>query len=157
MLFIIGLCTDYREVKASIILAGDPKQLDAVTMSKYARNLGFKTSFMEFLLKKTSYQRGVTGKYDPYCIVQLTKNYRSHPAILHTSNSLFYDGVLEAEAIGIFSSISEMIFVISLWLLCVFFRNFKLVHWNRNSSQRSNSHYIRKCERKMPAIKLQLL
>lgn len=81
------------------MLAGDPKQLDAVTKSDYAIQLGFKTSFMERLFEKQLYKRdAVTDQYNPKYISQLVKNYRSHPAILAIPNQLFYDNKLEAKA-----------------------------------------------------------
>lgn len=119
MLIFIGLCTDKKKVNSTIVLSGDPKQLDAVTMSNYAKNLSFKKSFMEYLFEQPLYKRGENGKYDPCFIVQLTKNYRSHQEILRTPNRLFYDGMLQAEAKGslkfkkkslYFSSKGNMIF-----------------------------------------------
>lgn len=99
MLFSIGLCTEHGEIKCSIVLSGDPKQLDAVAKSKYAIRLGIKTSYMEHLCKYPRYQRNaMTGRYDPRYIIQLTKNYRTHPDLLQIPNDLFYDGLLEAKA-----------------------------------------------------------
>lgn len=97
--FLLGLCTSAGEIKSSIVLAGDPKQLDAVTKSGYAGKLGFKTSFMEHLFEKRLYKRNpVTGEFNQKYITQLVKNYRSHPAILNIPNELFYDNKLEAKA-----------------------------------------------------------
>lgn len=65
----------------------------------YATKLGFKKSLMAYLMSKPSYMRNRhTQKYDPSCIVQLTKNYRNHPEILQIAKELFYDGILEAKA-----------------------------------------------------------
>lgn len=95
----IGLCTERGMVKSSIVLAGDPQQLDAVVQSKYAVDLGLKTSFMENLFKKPCYMPDSTrGIRDGSYITQLTKNYRNHPKILQTSNKLFYSGILEPKA-----------------------------------------------------------
>lgn len=56
-------------------------------------------SLMERLMASPPYTRNeITKKYNNRYIVQLTKNYRSHPSILYTSNSLFYDATLEAKA-----------------------------------------------------------
>lgn len=98
-IFTLGLCSEHGKVNTKIVLAGDHKQLDAVTKSKYATKLGFKMSWMEYLMKsKKCYTRHpITKRYDPDCIIVLTKNYRSHPAILHVPNQLFYDGTLEAK------------------------------------------------------------
>lgn len=95
----LGLCTSYGVVKSSIVLAGDPKQLDAVTKSGYAKKLGYNTSFMEQLFEKPLYQRNPkTGNYNEKYITQLVKNYRSHSAILRIPNILFYENKLQAKA-----------------------------------------------------------
>lgn len=97
--FDVGLCTVPNEVKSSIVLAGDTKQLDAVTKSVHAQQLNFNISFMENLLEKNLYKRDTTtGKFNQNYITQLVKNYRCHPAILRKPSDLFYDGVLEAAA-----------------------------------------------------------
>lgn len=70
-----------------------------MTKSKEAAALGYKTSLMEHLFKRRLYQRDpITGKYDGQFITQLVKNYRSHSAILHMPNKLFYDGTLQSKA-----------------------------------------------------------
>lgn len=94
-----GLCSEYDVVNARIVLAGDPKQLDAVTKSNNAVRLGFKTSWMEYLMdnKKCYMRHPITKRFDPNFITVLTKNYRSHQDILAIPNKLFYDGVLEAK------------------------------------------------------------
>lgn len=74
-------------------------QLDAVTKSIHAENLGFKKSYMESLFQQKCY--GInedTGEYNPQYIVQLKENYRSHPSILKIPNDLFYKGILKAAA-----------------------------------------------------------
>lgn len=95
---IAGLCTTAGKVHANIILSGDPKQLDAVTKSEWASELGFGISWLEQLFKFPLYHRdALTGKFNSKYITQLVKNYRNHPAILHVPNQLFYEGVLEAK------------------------------------------------------------
>lgn len=95
----IGLCTEFSEIKSSIILSGDPMQLDAVAKSKFAIKLGIKTSYIEQLFNLPRYQRNsMTGQYESSYIIQLTKNYRSHEAILQIPNELFYGGALEPKA-----------------------------------------------------------
>lgn len=80
-------------------MAGDAKQLDAVTKSQYAKELKFNVSFMEQLLLKSLYKRNKdTGKFNQNYITQLTKHYRCHRAILQKPNALFYDNVLESAA-----------------------------------------------------------
>lgn len=94
-----GLCTSPNQINSSIVLAGDPKQLDAVTKSRTAVRIGYKTSWMEHLFNRQLYQRNAaTDKFNPKYITQLVKNYRSHAAILHLPNILFYDNKLEVKA-----------------------------------------------------------
>lgn len=96
---IAGLCTSENKVNANIVLAGDPKQLDAVTKSEWANKLGLSISWLEQLFNFPLYKRNAsTGDFNSKYITQLVKNYRSHPAILHISNKLFYDGKLDARA-----------------------------------------------------------
>lgn len=86
-------------MKSKIILAGDPKQLDAICKSSTAAELGYKASLMERLFNQLLYQKHPeTGKYNPKYITQLVQNYRSHETILHAPNVLFYDGTLIAKA-----------------------------------------------------------
>lgn len=83
-------------IHAKIILAGDPKQLDAVTRSFRAKQLGYNISWLEQLCSSSLYMRNATtGEYNPLYITQLVKNYRSHPKILSIPNELFYENKLE--------------------------------------------------------------
>lgn len=93
-----GLCTEVKELKSTIVLSGDPQQLEPVTKSEYAKQLGFKSSLMEFLMGKVYYQPTNDDKYDSIGIVQLTKNYRNHAKILDPSSKPFYKEKLEAVA-----------------------------------------------------------
>lgn len=80
-------------------MAGDAKQLDAVTKSLHAQALKFNVSFPEQLLHKKLYKRNeATGKFNQNFMTQLVKNYRCHPAILKKPSELFYDGFLEPAA-----------------------------------------------------------
>lgn len=98
-MIIEGLCTSENEIHSSIVLAGDPKQLNAVTKSRTASKIGHNISFMENLFKKPLYQRDPeTNKFNPDYITMLVKNYRSHPKILDVPNKLFYDNALRAAA-----------------------------------------------------------
>lgn len=82
-----------------IILAGDPLQLGPVVKSRMAESLGLEISLLERLMKMPIYQRNShDNKYDADCIIQLVQNFRSHAALIHLSNQLFYDGSLEARA-----------------------------------------------------------
>lgn len=88
---IIGLCSTPNEIRANIVLAGDPKQLDAVCKSTIVAKFGFNTSFLERLFKRPLYMKQKeTKKFNTKHITQLVKNYRSHDAI--------YDGTLLPEA-----------------------------------------------------------
>ncbi|XP_037051434.1 putative helicase mov-10-B.1 [Bradysia coprophila] len=94
---IAGLCTSKNKVHANIVLIGDPKQLDAVTRSDWSTQLGFKTSWFERLFDMALYQRHPeSGQFNANYITQLTRNYRSHAAILRIPNEIFYDNSLEA-------------------------------------------------------------
>lgn len=82
---------------SNIVLAGDPYQLEPVTQSRYAKKWGFSISFMEYLFAKPCYrQKG--NKYNSKFIVQLRKNYRSHPAIVEFPSKIFYGNMLESKA-----------------------------------------------------------
>jgi hypothetical protein len=84
-------------VNASIILAGDPKQLGPVIYSQLGVSLGLDQSYLERLMSHQMYRKNsVTGKYDSTLITKLKKNYRSHPLLIELSNRLFYDCEIEA-------------------------------------------------------------
>lgn len=94
--FPIGLCTSHKNIHAQIVLAGDPKQLDAVTKSGKAKALGYSISLLEQLCNTNLYSRNATtGNFNERYITQLVKNYRSHPHILSVPNELFYEKKLE--------------------------------------------------------------
>lgn len=86
-------------IHANIVLIGDPKQLGAVTKSKWSIQLGFKVSWFEHLFNSPLYQRSDrTGQFNKTYITQLVQNYRSHKAILKVPNELFYGNQLKAKA-----------------------------------------------------------
>lgn len=91
----IGLCTDHGKVNSVIVMAGDTKQLDAVSVSNYAKKFGYKTPFMDYLQNNKPCYELNSQTND---IIQLTKNYRSHPEILHIPNKQFYRNRLEPKA-----------------------------------------------------------
>lgn len=95
---IAGVSSELNKINTQVVLAGDHQQLDAVVKSKFATRLGYKASFMEYLSNQMCFKRGSMGEYNPNRIVQLKKNYRSHPKIIHIPNQLFYDGILEPAA-----------------------------------------------------------
>lgn len=79
------------------MLAGDPKQLDAVVKSNLAKKLGYNKSWMEELCELDIYKRHQeTGQFNELYIAQLVQNYRSHPEILRIPNELFYGNTLQA-------------------------------------------------------------
>lgn len=103
--FITGVCSSRYGLHAKVVLAGDPKQLDAVCKSQHSAKLGYKTSLMERLYYKPLYRpqsdsetSSQPKKYNTKYITQLIQNYRSHKAILIVANIMFYDGTLVAKA-----------------------------------------------------------
>lgn len=141
-----GLCSSQNQITSSLVLAGDPKQLDAVTRSRCATKLGFNVSFMEQLLKRPLYKRNSkTGEYNHNYITQLVKNYRSHSAILHAANTLFYENKLQVSAakgsswhfqFGLFSLYSH------ISVICYIYRNDGLVHWIKFTAIQKLSGHI---------------
>ncbi|KAK0165115.1 hypothetical protein PV328_003665 [Microctonus aethiopoides] len=86
------------QFSAQIVLAGDPKQLGPVILSRLAEPL-LGQSMLERLTEWGPYKKNeLSKKYDPMYITKLLRNYRSHPAILRVPNELFYDGELIAKA-----------------------------------------------------------
>ncbi|KAL1743982.1 P-loop containing nucleoside triphosphate hydrolase protein [Schizophyllum fasciatum] len=76
----------------NIILSGDPQQLGPIIRSRIASQLGLETSFIERLMRREVYdQQTGHGR----SVVKLTKNYRSHAAILRFPNERFYRGELK--------------------------------------------------------------
>ncbi|XP_072776818.1 RNA helicase Mov10l1 isoform X2 [Taeniopygia guttata] len=93
----IGLIS---EADGQIILVGDPKQLGPVIKSKLAESFGLSMSLLERLSSRELYMRdedafGACGAYNPLLITKLTKNYRSHSALLALPSKLFYHKELE--------------------------------------------------------------
>ncbi|TEB29940.1 P-loop containing nucleoside triphosphate hydrolase protein, partial [Coprinellus micaceus] len=92
--------------KTNLVLSGDPKQLGPVVMSSVARGLGFDKSWLERLMARGDVY-GVPGSGSDAptpapgqakAVVKLTRNFRSHLAILSFPNERFYGGDLEAYA-----------------------------------------------------------
>ncbi|XP_063251074.1 RNA helicase Mov10l1 [Prinia subflava] len=93
----IGLIS---EADGQIILVGDPKQLGPTIKSKLAQTFGLSMSLLERLSSRELYLRdedafGACGAYNPLLITKLTKNYRSHSALLALPSKLFYHKELE--------------------------------------------------------------
>lgn len=105
----------YEGVEPPMVLAGDQQQLGPRTASK---TLSMQTSLFERLLERPLYRlhplarskqsggvmRPLTQHMLPLIrppFMNLIRNYRSHPAILATPSSLFYNDTLEPEALNI--------------------------------------------------------
>ncbi|KAJ8676504.1 hypothetical protein QAD02_012291 [Eretmocerus hayati] len=80
---------------SQIILSGDPKQLGPTVFSRLAKPL-LSISMLERLMSSDPYKKNRNGDYNPNYITKLIENYRSHPAIIHTSNKMFYNGELRS-------------------------------------------------------------
>lgn len=99
LIAIAGLCTSQSNVNASVVFAGDPKQLGPVIKCSLAQKMGYDVSMLERLMESGPYKKNsVSGDYDNRFILQLIRNYRSHPVILHVPNELFYECALKANA-----------------------------------------------------------
>ncbi|XP_058461673.1 putative helicase MOV-10 [Malaya genurostris] len=92
---IAGVITSTSSVQGSIILSGDPLQLGPITRSEFATNMGLNVSMLERLMALDIYLKDPqSGSYNSSLITKLVKNYRSHAAILHFSNNMFYQNEL---------------------------------------------------------------
>ena len=83
-----------REI-GQVVLAGDPMQLRPVVKSLQAQFLKLPISMIERLMDFDLYKRDARGIFNSRYVVQLTKNYRSHPKLLKVPNELFYENRLE--------------------------------------------------------------
>ncbi|KAJ3104150.1 hypothetical protein HDU97_009501 [Phlyctochytrium planicorne] len=97
---------DLKPSFGSIVLTGDPKQLGPTLRSVIAKKHGLEKSFLERLMSLPLYEmekgkensNGVPKSKNPELITKLVRNYRSHPAILQISSSLFYNNEQVAAA-----------------------------------------------------------
>ncbi|CAK8686439.1 unnamed protein product [Clavelina lepadiformis] len=80
-----------------LVLAGDPKQLGPILRSQAAIEYGLGKSLLERLMESDAYKPN-ESVYPEQRITKLLSNYRSHEAILKTSNECFYDNELKVEA-----------------------------------------------------------
>lgn len=82
-----------------VILAGDPKQLGPISISRYVKTFNLDTSILERLLTTNSCYAQIYGannnEYDPRFVTKLKKNYRSLPSVLNVYNNMFYNRELE--------------------------------------------------------------
>lgn len=93
------LATCGEEIHASIVLAGDPKQLGPVIRYDFLKQTTHCISLLERIMKLNLYSIDPkTKKYNTRFITQLRNNFRSHKMLLDFSNSTFYNGQLRAKA-----------------------------------------------------------
>lgn len=139
------MVTKESEVFAKIVIAGDPKQLEAVTKCQVAESYGFSESYLEYLTQLKLYQP--TPEYDPRFITFLVKNYRSHASILFVPNRLFYGNRLEACA-SPGNVFFNYFFTVLLFFFIVFYsliRYNRLVYWLNVSGIGQSSNYFLFC------------
>uniref|UniRef100_A0A1Q3F432 AAA+ ATPase domain-containing protein n=1 Tax=Culex tarsalis TaxID=7177 RepID=A0A1Q3F432_CULTA len=96
---IAGIATFGNEITASVVLAGDPRQLGPVIMYDYLSHSSQSRSMLDRLIDHPLYRIDPgTGEYNRQVIIQLRDNFRSHAAILQYSNKTFYKARLRAKA-----------------------------------------------------------
>ncbi|XP_058835561.1 putative helicase MOV-10 [Topomyia yanbarensis] len=96
---IAGVITTKETVSGSIVLSGDPLQLGPITRSEFAGEMGLKISMLERLMALDIYKKDPQSNvYNSSLITKLLNNYRSHEAILHFSNKMFYQNELKPNA-----------------------------------------------------------
>ncbi|XP_054735620.1 probable RNA helicase armi [Anastrepha obliqua] len=87
--------------RSQVILAGDPHQLQAIVINRFASDRGLSLSLLERILGRTPYLRDLmrfpdTSGFDPRLVTKLLYNYRALPSILNVYSELFYDSELRA-------------------------------------------------------------
>ncbi|KAK0191959.1 P-loop containing nucleoside triphosphate hydrolase protein [Armillaria mellea] len=87
--------------QTNVILAGDSQQLGPTVHSRLAVDLRFRESYLVRLMERSCYNLspwndGGSGGGQGVTIMELLKNFRSHPAILAFSNAHFYGNRLQA-------------------------------------------------------------
>ena len=80
---------------STIVLSGDPKQLEASVRSPVGAGFRFGKSLQERLMSMPLYNT-VDFPESQFCFIQLNQNYRSHASILNFSSNQFYGGTLKA-------------------------------------------------------------
>lgn len=94
--------TAFLDKGNQVILAGDPKQLQPVVISKLAKENGLKKSMLDrFINSSQLYKRDrqsfpQENGFNPKLITHLIRNYRSLPEIVNVFSSMFYDGIVKA-------------------------------------------------------------
>ncbi|KXJ71865.1 hypothetical protein RP20_CCG019498, partial [Aedes albopictus] len=96
---IAGLATHGDEINASVVLAGDPKQLGPVFEYEFLKQTTHSVSMLERLMNLPLYAKDhVTNEYNPNVLTLLRDNFRSHDTLINFSNDVFYEGKLRAKA-----------------------------------------------------------
>jgi len=85
--------------RSQVILSGDPRQLQAIVMNRFAGSRGFSMSFLERLLERSPYRKDLqrypeSSGYNPCVLTKLLYNYRALPSIMSIYSKLFYDDEL---------------------------------------------------------------
>ncbi|KAJ9473412.1 putative RNA helicase SDE3 [Diplonema papillatum] len=80
----------FADEKTSTVFAGDYMQLGPTVRAPICRELGLDVSLLQRLHQRYC---GDPGSFER-CYQVLTKQYRSHPALMKTSSDLFYNGIL---------------------------------------------------------------
>ncbi|PWA26567.1 hypothetical protein CCH79_00000751, partial [Gambusia affinis] len=79
-----------------VVLAGDPKQLGPIILSKIAERNGLGVSMLERLMTDIRlYKQHKINGFNSRYMTKLLRNYRSHPALLKIPNELFYNSELQ--------------------------------------------------------------
>ncbi|XP_055547329.1 putative helicase MOV-10 isoform X2 [Wyeomyia smithii] len=95
---IAGIGTNGKQITASVILSGDPKQLGPVIRYSYLLDTVQQISMLERLMNHDVYRKKPTGEYNPLVMTKLLDNYRSHRYMLEFPNYAFYEGDLRSQA-----------------------------------------------------------
>uniref|UniRef100_A0A4Y0BPV1 Uncharacterized protein n=1 Tax=Anopheles funestus TaxID=62324 RepID=A0A4Y0BPV1_ANOFN len=94
----VGADSANDKLSASIVLAGDPKQLGPVTRMPYLRNTAHDVSLLERLMELPLYRKDLNNnEYNTGMVTKLLDNYRSHRALFKFSNEQFYEAELRAK------------------------------------------------------------
>ncbi|XP_017029857.2 probable RNA helicase armi [Drosophila kikkawai] len=85
--------------KSQVVLAGDPRQLQAIVINRFSSHRDYAKSFLERLLDRHPYNKDLqrfpdSSGYNPMCLTKLLNNYRALPSIMCTYSKLFYDDEL---------------------------------------------------------------
>ncbi|XP_017057969.1 probable RNA helicase armi [Drosophila ficusphila] len=85
--------------RCQVVLAGDPRQLQAITLNRLSSNTSLCMSFLERLLEHSPYQKDLqrfpeSSGYNPVVLTKLLYNYRALPSIMSVYSKLFYDDEL---------------------------------------------------------------